>query len=176
MRKKPTRIVAQAEYDLPPSFVRQIGIIMVRWAYFEHAVRRLVWEAMGVDPKMGRIAVRDPRIDDRIEMIGDIAYLRKLKIDEKALTTLETGANEVLRWRDLLAHGIWIPQPHGWLIQMTSGNYPKDYLTEHRKRRINPEGVNVSIEGLRTVADGAKTLIENAIALREQIQAQAPLS
>ncbi len=132
---------------------------------------------MGVDPKLGRIAVRDPRIDDRIEMIGDIAYLRKLQVDPKALDILEKRANEVLRWRDLLAHGIWIPKDDGgWMLQNLSGLYPKDHEAEHRKRRINPEGINVDIDGLLSVADGTLHLIEAAIEIRQMIQAQLPPS
>jgi hypothetical protein len=172
MRKKPTRIVAPAEYNLPQSFHRQIGHITVRWAYFEHCVRRLVWDVLGVSDKIGRIALRDPRIDDRIEMIGDIAYLRNIKIDPATLKSLKTRANEVLHWRDLLAHGIWIPHENKWLLQMTSGAYPKGYQAEHRKRRINPEGVNVSIEGLHTVANGIKILIGDVLKLSEDLQEQ----
>jgi hypothetical protein len=143
---------------------------MVRWAYFEHATRRLVWDAMQVDDRLGRVAIRDPRIDDRIAMIGDIAFLKNLKIDPAVLTLLTSRANEILRWRDLLAHGIWIPADHGkWFLQMTRGTYPKDHEAEHRKRLINPEGVNVDIDGLRTVSDGIKVLIDYVLALREQL-------
>lgn len=172
MRKKPTRIVAPAEYKLPQSFHRQIGHIIVRWAYLEHVTRRLLWDVLGVDEKIGRIATRDPRIDDRIEMIGDVAFLRKIKIDPAIVKSLKTRTNEVLRWRDLLAHGIWIPSGEMWLLQMTSGTYPKNYKAEHRKRRINPEGVNVSIEGLHTVSNATEILIDEVLGLREALEAQ----
>jgi hypothetical protein len=172
MRKKPTRIVAPAEYKLPQSFHRQIGHIIVRWAYFEQCVRRLVWDVLGVDDKTGRIAVRDARIDDRIEMIGDIAHLRKIKIDSAALKSLEARANEVLRWRDLLAHGIWISKDRGWLLQMTAGKYPKNYAAEHRKRRVNPEGVNVTIEGLHNVSHAIEILIDDVLKLRDDLWRQ----
>jgi hypothetical protein len=172
MRKKPTRIVAPAEYRLPQSFHRQIGHIIVRWAYFEQCVRHLVWDVLGVDDKTGRIAVRDARIDDRIEMIGDIAYLRKISIDSAALKSLKTRANEVLRWRDLVAHGIWIPKNGGWFLQMTAGTYPKNYAAEHRKRRVNPEGINVTIEGLHTVSDAIKILIDDILELRAELAEQ----
>jgi hypothetical protein len=172
MRKKPTRIVASAEYDLPLSFHKEIGRIMVRWAYFEQTIRRLAWDALGVDDRLGRISVRDPRIDSRIEMIGEIAFLRNIKIDPQILGTLQTRAAEILRWRDLLAHGVWIPKGKIWLVQMVSGTYPKNYEAEHRKRRVNPEGVNVDIDGLRTISRGIKILIELALELREQLEPQ----
>jgi hypothetical protein len=83
-------------------------------------------------------------------MIGDIAHLRKIKIDPATLGSLESRANEVLRWRDLLAHSIWIPKDGGWFLQMTAGTYPKNYAAEHRKRRVNPEAIRVTIESLHT--------------------------
>jgi hypothetical protein len=171
-KKRPTRIVAPAEYKLPANFNREIGRIMVHWAYFENASRRVLWDMLKVGPKIGRVAVRDPRIDDRLEMILDIAYLNKIKIDQSRIKTLISRTNEVLKWRDLVAHGIWIPTGSGWLVQMIGGNYPKDYETEHRKRRIHPEGVNVDVDGLRTVTDGIDMLIDEITSIGADIQAQ----
>jgi len=39
------------------------------------------------------------------------------------------------------------------------------YQSEHRKRRINPEGVRVDIDGLRTVTDAIEILINDALEL-----------
>jgi hypothetical protein len=176
MSKKPARIVAPPEYDLPANFSREIGRIVVRWAYFEHAVRRLVWDVLGVDDKIGRIAVRDPRIDDRIEMLGDIAFLKKISIDASSLASLKAKANEVLRWRDLVSHGLWIPTSEGWLLQMIGGSYPKSYEAEHPKRRVNPEGINVSLEGLRSVVYATEILIGDVLTLRKVLAERLPPS
>src|SRR5271156_3750823 len=126
--REPVRVVATPEYKLPASFNREIGRIIVSWAYFENSVRRGIWEILGVDERMGRIAARDPRIDDRLEMLLDLAFLREIKINEEAVKLLIARSKEVLSWRDLLAHGVWVPTPDGWLIQMTAGSYPKDAL------------------------------------------------
>jgi hypothetical protein len=168
-RHAPVRIVAEPHYKLPASFTREIGRIMVSWAYFEQSVRRGLWELMGVDDKIGRIASRDPRIDDRIDMFRDLAFLRKIKIDEGRIKLLISRANEVIGWRDLLAHGVWIPYQGKWLIQKTAGQYPKNAISEHRKRRIAPEGVNVDLDGLRTITDGIEILIEMIGEIREEV-------
>lgn len=109
---------------------------MVHWAYFEQSVRRGVWEVMSINARMGRIGVRDPRIDDRIEMIKDVAFLRKIKIDEDRINDLKSKANEIISWRDLLAHGVWIHHQDQWFLQSIAGSYPKSVVSEHRKRRI----------------------------------------
>jgi hypothetical protein len=61
-RHEPERIIATLEYKLPASFSREIGRVIVYWAHFEQSVRRGVWEIMAVDERMGRTAVRDPRV------------------------------------------------------------------------------------------------------------------
>ena len=172
MKKKPIRIVAPATSEIPARFSREIGRIIVRWAYLEHIIRRLGWDILGVDQKIGRIAVRDPRVDDYLDMIADIASLKNIKIDTSNLSSLKSRANEVLRWRDLLGHGIWIQTPDGWLLQMISGNYPKNYKAEYRKRRINPEGLNVDIEGLRSVSNGVEILIGEVSSIRKALREQ----
>jgi len=49
-------------------------------AYFENAVRRAIWDILGVNQKIGRLAVRDPRADDGLDMILDIAYLNAITV------------------------------------------------------------------------------------------------
>ena len=168
-KQPPTRIVAVPRYDLPEDFLQEIGRLMVRWAYFENSLRRGIWEIMAIDERMGRIAARDPRIDDRLEMLLDLAFLRKIKIDEERIRLLISRANEVLAMRDLLAHGVWVHADHGWLVQSISGKYPKDAISEHRKRRIAPEGINVDMEGLCTITEAAEMLIETAAEVRKEV-------
>lgn len=176
MAKRADRIIAAAEYDLPASLSREIGRIIVRWAHFEYAVRRIIWDMMGVNPKLGRIGVRDPRMDGRFDMILDIAHLKKITVDSALIKDLSTKAAEVLRWRDLLGHGIWIPNKGEWMVQVIKGQYPKNYEAEHRKRIVNPEGVTVDLEGLRSVTASLEYLIDEAKSLRARIAEQLQLS
>jgi hypothetical protein len=172
MVKRTARIVAPAEYILPASFNREIGRTIVSWAYFEHLLRHIAWDLLGVSDKIGRVAVRDPRIDDRLDMLLDVAYLKKISLDQKQIAKLKTKVAEVSRWRHLLAHGVWIPRNGNWLLQMTGGQYPKNFEAEHHKRRINPEGINVDIDGLRSVTSLIESLIEEASKIGGEIQAQ----
>jgi len=82
----------------------------VHWAFFEHVIRHIAWDMIGVDHGMGRIAIRDPRIDDRLDMLLDIAYLKKLSLDATRIGTLKAKASEVLRWRDVLALAAGAPR------------------------------------------------------------------
>jgi hypothetical protein len=169
-RRPPERIDAYPEYEIPADICREIGRIMVRWAYFEQSVRRTIWGLMDVDERMGRLAVRDPRIDDRIEMIPDLAYLRGVKIDEARIKKLVINAREILKYRDLLAHGIWVRHKGKWFLQMIGGNNPADFVSVHRKRRISPEALEVQINNLRACTEAIEAFIEIIGEIREELR------
>ena len=169
MKKKPTRIISPASYEIPAHFSREAGRIIVRFAHLEHQVRRLTWEALGVGVEIGRLAVRDPIMEDHLDMLQDIAQLKGFPLPKKALELLKGRINELSKYRNLVCHGLWLKAPNSWYLQHTSGTYPKDYEAEHRKRRVNPEAIRVTIEGLRSVSDGIALLIEDVATLRGHI-------
>lgn len=172
MKKKPNKIISSARYDIPASYCREAGRILVRWAYLEHAVRRLTWDALGVSVQLGRLAVRDPLIEDQLEMLLDIGHIRGFSIDREPIQKLKGRINEISKLRNLLCHGLWIQSSSKWYLQQIGGSYPNNYEAEHKKRRINPEAIEVDLEGLRTVSDGIVLLIKNVATLREYLLAQ----
>jgi hypothetical protein len=108
---KPTyvagRLTGVAIYELPASFSREIGKIVVRWAYFEHCVQEMNWGVLNLSPAAGRIAIREPRVTDRLEMLQELIALRKGLWDEELYKSILSRARLASAKRDLLAHGIW---------------------------------------------------------------------
>src|SRR5258708_11874622 len=76
MAKIVERVIGNAVYELRIPFSREIGRVIVHFAYFEQCVQEMVWDAMGVSEAVGRIAIREPRITDRLEMLRDLIGLR----------------------------------------------------------------------------------------------------
>jgi hypothetical protein len=76
------RVTGVAVCELPSSFSREIGRILVHFAYFEQCVQEMVWQALHLSEAAGRIAVRDPRVTDRLEMLRDVVKLRGGSLDE----------------------------------------------------------------------------------------------
>src|SRR5262245_8794648 len=70
-----------ATYQLPTAMSREIGRIMVRWAYFEHGVQEMNWGVANLPQSVGRIAMREPRVTDRLEMLADLIRLRGATMD-----------------------------------------------------------------------------------------------
>ena len=70
-------VTGLASYNLPSTFVREIGRIIVSWAYFEHCVQEMNWQALGISAAAGRISMREPGVTDRLEMLRNLIELRK---------------------------------------------------------------------------------------------------
>ena len=167
------RVASPALYDLPQEFSEEIGRIVVRWAYLEHYVQRIVWMLLELDPKRGRLAVRDPSMQERIVMISDLASLQAIKLELSAfLNNAKVTAGE----RNLVAHGLWMKDADGsWYVQDTKGEHPKDVkgLLSH-KRRIEPGSVKLDIERLRSITSAIDGLIGSARSLQAEAEKQMP--
>jgi hypothetical protein len=167
-------VTGTARYDLPPSLCREIGRIMVRWAYFEHGVQDMVWQAMQVSHSVGRIAVREPSVADRLEMLRDLVKLRNAKWNDELFKSILERARLIAVRRHLLAHGIWGNHPTGlwmsadtWHVQLTRGSWPKN-LSElvAGSRKVNPEMVPIELSKLRSMTSDIDQLITDLKTLR----------
>jgi hypothetical protein len=160
-----------ATYELPPEFNQEIGAAMVRWGYYERSIQRIIWLLVGGGETIGRYAVREPRITERIEMIGDLAAMRSLTFDRKRLNNIVKLADWALRTRDLAAHGIWGKSPDGtWIVENTRGQHAKDDDVPHRSRRSFPGAVIMNITELQRLTKTIEKLIADAKALEMAVQ------
>lgn len=151
--------------NLPDGHYREIGRVVTRWAVLEWRLRRVAYLLLGIGPKEGRVAVRDPRAVDYVTMIRNLMTARGLKIefDWKTLNTwLESQGN----MRDRLAHGIWLKMPEQThpVLQLTKGTFELEHGKPAVKAVITPGGVPVEASELRKLADyidTTTTLIEH---------------
>lgn len=75
------KVKSTADYDIPASLAREVGQFLVTWAYFEHYIQALIWTALDLGEEEGRLAVRDPRITDRLDLFRDLCELKNHGID-----------------------------------------------------------------------------------------------
>jgi hypothetical protein len=93
---------------LPTSYVTGIGRVISRWAYLEWLISRMTYEALGVNPKQGRLAVRQARPDEYVTLIQDLLKTRKLSVPiPDPDPTLKARLRKAKAARDYLAHGLW---------------------------------------------------------------------
>jgi hypothetical protein len=183
--KKP-KVIAQhvqgpATYHLPASLNREIGRIIIRWAYFEHCVQDLNYKALEIGPEAGRIALREPRISERLEMLRDLVQLRSATWDTKLFDSIMERAKLLSTKRHLLAHGLWhryrAPIADEYHVQLARGSWPKslaDLVTGSKK--IIPEGVLMNLDKLKTTTDEIEKLTEDLATLRTSANLPSPPS
>lgn len=160
---------------LPATLCREIGRIISRWAYLENYVQRIVWTLMGISREEGRLAVREPRVEERVELIADLMHVYGLNVDDKFISALIDGIRKQVRIRDAVAHGAWsFSEDYGdWQVTNTKGTWNKqDRPKIERKKRVNPEGILLGVTALRKRVAAVDDIIANATILHDSIVEQ----
>jgi hypothetical protein len=150
---------------LPASMTRGIGRIMVADAYLDLALSQSIYLLTGVGQKEGRLAIREPRTEERLDLILDLAKVHKItvktdiKLFREAIQASTTN-------RDLVGHGVWFREPNDGrlLVRKVKGQWNE--RGEKTSKRILPQGVPVD-EGELAVMLG---VTEEAIAMAEEIK------
>lgn len=164
-----------AGYNLPASMCREIGRVIVRCAYLEHYIQRIIYVLINIDLNIGRVAVREPRLTDRIDMLSELAYVLDVRIDNELLDSMKLRAEEYDVKRDLFAHCMWMySTKHGqWAAQLTRGAWPKaphdKAPRERRKKRLKPEGVLYDVPAIQAIVAGIDGLIEDARTIQDTL-------
>jgi hypothetical protein len=161
------RVSQPADYRLPHNMSREVGRIIVRWAYFEFAVQQMNWQALGVSDKAGRIAVREPRVEERLEMLSELISLRQASWDKQLYKSVLDRAKLLASKRHLLGHGVWTKLRGKWHVEATKGQWPK-YLADIVKgsRKVTPELIPITIAMLKTTSAEIENLITDLERLR----------
>lgn len=151
---------------------REIGKVVIRWAHLEYLIQSFIWELAGVDERVGRLAIREPRVSDRMDLVYDLAELLGAKVDTKQGTAFKNRLNELSGKRDLIAHGIWTktPKDKTWRVILTRGTHRPDADVPHRKRKISPEALKADPDGLRKLADQMEEMAKNFRTLRGMLR------
>ena len=83
---------------------------MVKHSYLELVLSRICYRLAGVEPVVGRVAVREPRTSDRFAMVEDLALLKGFKFDEKALKLLTRDLPKIAGYSTLPGKGQVLPK------------------------------------------------------------------
>ena len=125
---------------LPDNLLREIGRVVFAHAVLENHLTGFAHAALQVSRKEGRIAVREPRLTDRFEMILDLMAVHEVSCTVDT-TVLRKRIEDCSRQRDQLAHGIWVQVPDGrTLLRLTKGNW-QPVKGQKAKRLITPQGI-----------------------------------
>lgn len=173
------RIKTIARYDLPAPLARDIGRFLATWAHFEHYVQALVWSALEIDDGTGRIAIREPRVTDRIDMLIDLGELHEIEMDYVLLLDIRKRANSLAAFRHILAHGLWTADGATWCALITRGAWAEtqdEFLGDRPagSKSVLPEARPITPEEVRDWAAQTVKLIEDLKLLDKQHRPRPP--
>ena len=157
--------------DLPDDMMRAIGRVIVEYAMLELQLSRVIYDLLKVDPKAGRLAVREPRATDRLEVIFDLADLRGLDLEhEKPIfrKAIQTCVTE----RDRIAHGVWVrgTKTNELMLRLTKGSWqPVKGQRGKTKRLVTPEATPYSVADITAIGDTINLTSHRVAELREAI-------
>jgi hypothetical protein len=154
---------APTRYDIPAALAREIGRFIVAWANFEDYVQSLIWRALDLSHEEGRIAVRESRITERLDILREIAGIRNFELDFVLLAEISKRADKLAANRHLLAHSVWQKPGSYWIILKTRGSWSQaqSEIAEHLQgsKSIEPEAVAITPEDVRGWTEEAIALM-----------------
>ena len=157
--------------DLPDEILAGIALVIIKHSIMEEVLTRSCYLLAGVDDIVGRLAVREPRPADRLDMIVDLATHRHFKPTDTR--DLRNRICEATKQRDTLAHGLFFhrPQTGEILVRLTYGNWSPKGSRGSIKRKIKPSGKTVTRQALNELADLLYTINEELLSMHRQIAA-----
>ncbi|MBI1264559.1 MAG: hypothetical protein GC187_07480 [Alphaproteobacteria bacterium] len=176
MKKTFSRETTITRYDIPRDICEEIGRIITRFAFAEHYAQGIVYMMVEVGPEIGRLSVREGRLEDRLNLIEQIAFLRGYTIQSVNLKALKTASSDIKKFRDLLAHGAWArSEALGcWAVKDLTGNWDQE-AKKHGivgPKRAFPEGRPVTADDLKEGIEGIDEFIAALKALRGELLPQ----
>lgn len=163
-------------FNLPKEMSAGIGRIITRWAFAERKVQELVYELTHLCDPVGRIAIREPRLTDRLIMVADLMDARGAKFSPERLKkfkALVRKSERLATYRDLCAHGLWsYNRKHkSWSVINTRGKWGAEYAKQGLigKKRIMPEGILFDPSDLNTIAKKIEEFIDGLVGLHVMV-------
>ena len=168
--------VYQPTMYVPEQYYPEIGRIVTLYAYAEHRAQYIIHRLVRLNPTIARITINEPRLDERVELIGQLAHLRKIPISEATIKRLKNDAEEIKFTRDIYAHGLWLYDVRlkRFLIYVTRGKKetqkPPGMSRFDWNRKVRPSGMIVKIEDMHMLIEDLKVWITEIEALRVGIR------
>jgi hypothetical protein len=157
--------------DIPSRVYREIGRAIVLHAFLEYILGRTVYDLLEINPKQGRIAVREPRGQEVYDMIKDLAHVRGIDLSTE-YDVIRQAIEGAKTQRDQLGHGIWLrdPETKRLFLRVLRGTWQRDPKMKGKvKRRISPEGQEYGLPELRSLIEQIEATIDAINGLRADL-------
>jgi hypothetical protein len=127
---------------------------MVAAAAVEWLLARITYALLRLSEVEGRLAVREPRPKERLDMIKDLLDINKIEVAADIATireALETADTQ----RNQLAHGIWVRDSSSkeLFLRITNGQWqPIKNQKGKTKRLVDPQGIQFTVDDAKSLS------------------------
>jgi len=144
--------------SIPKSHYKGVGEIVARWAMLEHHIERLLWKALNLDNKKGRLLTHSLGTRAKIQMLKTITlrWIASPK-EQKEVRAIAKAADRLANRRHAIAHGIW-GHPLGKPTQIHL------FYMREGHQRILPQVERIKASDLARVATAVRALDQRIIA------------
>jgi hypothetical protein len=129
--------------NISPTILREIGRICVAYSRIEWLLNKTLYDVLNVTPAEGRLAVRDPSPDQRLDLIEELLELKNIKVPIVNISELKAFLKEAKTKRDAVAHGIWLRERGDptLYLRLINGTWTPPGTKGKTKRRVHLEGL-----------------------------------
>lgn len=147
---------------------REIGRVIVRFAYVEHYLQGIICMILDMERGIAKLALREPNATDRLELIFDLLAAKKIERPQLDYKMMKEALEDAQDIRNVCAHCAWIwsEDYHAWTAVIERGQWagiPKADRAR-RSKRLFPEGQIIRLETLQAYVRGLDAL---ALMLRD---------
>tara|TARA_R110002072_G_scaffold212834_2_gene370209 strand:+ start:332 stop:847 length:516 start_codon:yes stop_codon:yes gene_type:complete len=155
---------------------REIGRVIVRFAYADHYSQGIIYMLVNVSRAIGRLAVREARLEERFELIQDLAGVRGFPIGSVDIKEMSKRIQRIAKNRNLYAHGSWAYSDSlsCWAVMVTTGKWTQQDERHDVKgrKKIQPEGQVVELSDIRAVTSEIDAFIKDLRVLQRELEDQ----
>lgn len=169
------------QFDTPRQlpFYASIGELVFHWSRVENALVMAAKRMLDISIKEARIAMRDPRPHEILDMIEEIAIIHDEELgDQTQLADLRKRLDSGERNRNLLLHAVWLTKDGRFYVQNVAGSAapPPGRVTKPTrkksiKRAIFPDKVEIDEAWLQDRIAEAKACLEALAPLSDKTRA-----
>jgi phosphoenolpyruvate carboxylase len=160
-------IYIDAIAELPDNLFSEIGRVIVWYAYLEGHLSQIIQIILDIDEAESRIATREPRATDRMEIIESLLNYKKIKTSVNFKSLLKS-LDDIQKKRNLLAHNCWVTHPE--TKEIVLGVF-RGKRSDNSKidRRIIPETITFGISECKKLSNDIDKINESISVLKKDI-------
>jgi hypothetical protein len=161
---------AEVVHNLPKQIAAGIGNVIVGTSKLEHKLTSMIGLILQMDKAEMRLTLRQPRIEERLDIILELFALKALNLDFD-FTAFRKTLIEIGGKRHRLAHGIWLqhPETDQLYLRLARGSWPKSLLEPQSDGKLRRDTFPQSIPYGAEELDADNALINAALATMDQL-------